>query len=210
MKVLNPRLDSSPWGSGNGKRRPTENLALRVSGVWRQEFQRTGGNRNSTLGGEHKVSCTPGPREKSRDFLGFRARLPAGIGGSPVEVEWEEVAAAHCRNKHRDSGSSGEYTLAWALLEAAKIWNHSIACRVHYWNTTGQTTNRARIQLHPSVDRLLKVFLRTQLPTKHTLWHVPAQRNKTELYPPVDRKQYLPPGSLYKPLRQFHPPGSRL
>lgn len=150
------------------------------------------------------------PGEKSRDFLGFRARLPAGIRGSPVEVEWEEVAAAHCRNKHRDSGSSGEHSLALALLEAAKIWNHSIAYRVHYWNTTGQTTNRARIQLHPSVDRLLKVFLRTQLPTKHTLWHVPAQRNKTQLYPPVDRKQYLPPGSLYKPLRQFHPPGSRL
>lgn len=27
------------------------------------------------------------PGEKSRDFLGFRARLPAGIRGSPVEVE---------------------------------------------------------------------------------------------------------------------------
>ena len=27
------------------------------------------------------------PGEKSRDFLEFRARLPAGIGGSPVEVE---------------------------------------------------------------------------------------------------------------------------
>lgn len=27
------------------------------------------------------------PGEKSSDFIGFRARLPAGIGGSPVEVE---------------------------------------------------------------------------------------------------------------------------
>ena len=49
---------------------------------------------------------------------------------------------------------------------------HPTACRLQYWDTSGQTTNRAGTQPHQSADWLLKVFLSTQLPNKHPLtWH---------------------------------------
>ena len=43
-----------------------ENLSLKVSGVWLQELHRTGGNRNSTLGGHTQMLLAPGPRDKKR------------------------------------------------------------------------------------------------------------------------------------------------
>lgn len=87
MKVLNPRLDSSPWGSGNGKRRPTENLALRVRGFDGRNFTGRGETETPLLGVNTRSLAHQDPGEKSSDFTGFRATLPAGIGGSPVEVE---------------------------------------------------------------------------------------------------------------------------
>ena len=38
-----------------------EHLALKASRVWLKEFQRTRENRNSSMEGAHKVSCTPRP-----------------------------------------------------------------------------------------------------------------------------------------------------
>ena len=40
--------------------------------------------------------------------------MPAGIEGSPTEAE---VAMAYCQDKDTGASSSGEYSLAWALLE---------------------------------------------------------------------------------------------
>ena len=67
---------------------------------------------------------------------------------------------------------------------------------------SGQTTNRAGKQPYLSADRVLEVFLSTQLPTKHNPWHDPAS-------PPVGRNQSLSPGILHRPLRKPHPPEGR-
>ena len=75
VKVLSPTSGFPDWGVcvGGGiwqlEEESPENLALKSSRVWSQEFYRTGGNRNLPLGGLiHRVLCTPGPRGKSSDF----------------------------------------------------------------------------------------------------------------------------------------------
>ena len=77
-----------------------------------------------------------------------------------------------------------------------------IANRFLCWDTSGQMTNRAVTQPHPSADRLHKILPSLQLPVKHTLWHSSVhQRYTVQLYPPVGKKPSLPPGSLHKPVR---------
>ena len=50
-----PRISLPSLGAWEQEEETPENLALKASGVWSQEFHRTGENRNSTLGG-----CTQG------------------------------------------------------------------------------------------------------------------------------------------------------
>ena len=74
-----------------------------------QDFNRTGGNRDSTLGGHTQSSVhirTQGkgavtPQETESD-------LPASVGGSPAEAG---VALSHHGDKDTGSGSSGKYSL---------------------------------------------------------------------------------------------------
>ena len=83
-----------------------------------------------------------------------------------------------------------------------KTWPHPAACRFQCWDASGQPTNRADTQSHPSAQRIPEVFLNPQLPAKHTPWHGPAhQRHKTQIHMPVGRNQFLPSGSLHSPLR---------
>ena len=70
------------------------------------------------------------------------------------------------------------------------------AWRLQCWHALAQTTNRAGTQPYLSADRVLKVFLSTQLPTKHNPWHDPAYQ-RTRLSPPVGRNQSLSQGSLH-------------
>ena len=56
-----PHLRVPSLGVWKWEEEPPEHLALKASGAWNS----TGlGETNSTLGGTHKVSCTPGLREK--------------------------------------------------------------------------------------------------------------------------------------------------
>ena len=43
-----------------------------------------------------------------------------------------------------------------------KMWRHPTICRIQCWDASGQTTNRAGAQHHPSSDRLPKIFLSPQ------------------------------------------------
>ena len=88
-----------------------ETLALKASRVWLQEFHRTGGNRNSTRGRAHTrshVHQDPGKKQRPHNRLGQTYLLVLeGL------LQRREAAVAHCGDK-----DTGEYSLAWALLEA--------------------------------------------------------------------------------------------
>ena len=44
----------------------TKGLTLKASGIWLQDFHRTGGNRDSSLGGHNKILHAPRPRGKEQ------------------------------------------------------------------------------------------------------------------------------------------------
>ena len=77
-----PRARLPSPGVRHGEEEPPEHLALKSSGAWLQEPLRTGGKRDSMLGGQ-------------------KQRLPAGLGGFPGEVRARAVVgdlAGSCMN----------------------------------------------------------------------------------------------------------------
>ena len=64
----------------------SENLTLKVSGIWLQDFHRTGENRDFSLGGrQQNLACTKTQR-KSSNVKETEPKLPASVGRSPVEA----------------------------------------------------------------------------------------------------------------------------
>ena len=63
-----------------------ENQALKASGIWLQDFDRTGGNRDSTLGGHTQSSVRIGTREGAVTPGEPEPDQPASVGGSPAEA----------------------------------------------------------------------------------------------------------------------------
>ena len=121
---------------------PSEHLALKVSGASSQKHHRTGGSKQHSQRA-HKISHRPGPRAKSSDFTGERARYTClsrrvswGVGydcGSLPGQEhwwkkyWRVLTGVSCpRGCHCD----------------AKTWPHPIALRLQCWDASGQTINR--------------------------------------------------------------------
>ena len=136
-----------------------------------------------------------------------KSELPAGLGGSRGKVGGRSGSLWGWRHWWQwfwglligKSAPGGHHFLTNTLP-------HQKACRLQCWDTAGWTTNRAGTQPHLSADRLPKIFLSPQLPTKSTPWHGPAnQRDKTQLHRPTGRHQSLLPGSLHKPLRPASP-----
>ena len=135
--------------------------------------------------------------------------LPVSVGGSPAKVG----EGGGCGSLW---GQGHSRWRLWQLLIGvgpqgcclfpAKTWPHPTACRHQCWDASGQTTNRAGTQPHPSAERLFKVFLKKQLPhNKHTHRHCPAhQWDKTQLHPSVGGYQSFPPANLHKPLSLIH------
>ena len=64
------------------------------------------------------------------------------------------------------------------------------ACRSQGWVTSGQTTTREGVRLHPSADNWMKALLRKALPSRAR--------------PSVSHDQSLPSGILHKPLSFLH------
>ena len=50
-----------------------------------------------------------------------------------------------------------------------KTWSHPTACKLKSLDASGQTSNRAGTQPHPSADKLLKAVLSPQPPLKAPL-----------------------------------------
>ena len=93
-----------------------ENQTLKASRIWLQDFNRTGGNRDSTLGGHTQSSVHVGTqgnerwphRRRSRTYLLVLEGL----------LQRRRVAVSH--REDRDTGriNSGKYSLAWAPPES--------------------------------------------------------------------------------------------
>ena len=63
------------------------NLALKVSGIYLQDFHRTGGDRDSRLGRhEQNLAHTKTQRKGAVTQQKAEPKLPASVGGSPVEA----------------------------------------------------------------------------------------------------------------------------
>ena len=94
-----------------------EHLALKASGAWVQELHRTRGNRDSIHWRAHTISCVhqdPGRKQWLHRSLGQTNLLVSqGLLGR------QGAAVAHCGDKDTGGRGTGEYSLAWALLEAA-------------------------------------------------------------------------------------------
>ena len=81
------------------------------------------------------------------------------MADSPENTDWHELS-------HR-------------LHFGNKTLSYTSACRLQYWNTSGQKTNWVGIQLHLSAESLHKVLLGTQLPLNRPLdTAMPSRRTK--------------------------------
>ena len=149
------------------------------------------------------------PGEKSGDFIRNWAWLTYQCLRVSCEGGWGSCGSLWGQGHWR-------WWFQWVLIGVGplggqhfltKTWPHPTACRLQCWDASGQTTNRTWTQLHPSVDKLLKVFVNKQLPDKHT----PDTDLPTRGTRPSSRwaGTSLPSGSLRKPLRQPHPPEGR-
>ena len=110
--VMLPNLGVRQW-----EEEFSENQTLKASGIWLQDFNGTGWNRDSTLGGHTQVVCTSGPRGKEQ-WPHRRLNQNYLLVLEGLLQRWG-VAVAHHGDKDTGSRSSGKYSLAWTLLESA-------------------------------------------------------------------------------------------
>ena len=133
-----------------------ENQILKASGIWLEDFGRTGGNKDSTLGGHTQSSVHIGTQGKEqwphRRLNQTYLLVLEGL------LQRQGVAVAHREDKDTGSRSSEKYSLVWALPESA-ISTTKEPGRLQCWVTSGQTTNREGMQCHQSADKRLKVLL---------------------------------------------------
>ena len=133
-----------------------ENQTLKASGIWLQDFDRTGGNRDSTLGGHTQSSVRTGTQGKEqwphRRLNQTYLLVLEGL------LQRQGVAVAHREDKDTGSRSSGKYSLEWALPESAISPTKELG-RLQCWVASGQTTNREGTEPHPSVEKQIKVLL---------------------------------------------------
>ena len=94
-----------------------ENQTLKASAIWLQDFDRTGGNRDSTLGGQTQNSVCIGTQGKEqwphRRLNQTYLLMLEGL------LQRRGVALSHHEDKDTGSRSSGKYSLVWALPESA-------------------------------------------------------------------------------------------
>ena len=107
-----PNLEVRQW-----EEKFPENQTLKVSRIWMQDSDRTGGNRDSTLGGHTQSSVHIGTQGKEQWPQGrLNQTYLLVLEGL---LHRQGVAVSHCEDKDTGSRSSGEYSLAWALPESA-------------------------------------------------------------------------------------------
>ena len=92
-----------------------ENQTLKASGIWLQDFDRTGGNRDSTLGGHTQSSVCL--RTQGKEQWPHRRLNQTYLLVLESLLQRWGLAVSHRENKDTGSRSSGKYSLAWALPE---------------------------------------------------------------------------------------------
>ena len=136
--------------------------------------------------------------------------LPVDLGGSPGEAEVGCGSLWGQRQRWwRPQPIFISMTSPRGHHFGTETWPHPTACRLQCWDTSGQTSNRAGTQPHPSADRLSEVLLTPQppintpldtvLPTRGTR---PSSTHQWAGTSPSDQEACT---SLDQP----HPPGGR-
>ena len=120
QKFSHWREGSEPWVQQREEKSP-ESPALKASGIWLQDYHRTGGNRNFTLEGHMQIlKCTR--------THGKKAVIPQETGpdlSASTGVSCRGGRAHNCGDKDTGSSSSGKCSLAWALLKASVTLENS-------------------------------------------------------------------------------------
>ena len=163
-----PRQASQPGGPATGGGVPRES-DFKATGVWLQDFNRTGGNRDSTLGGHTQSSVCIGTQGKEQ-WPHRRLNQTYLLVSEGLLQRWG-VAVAHRGDKDTGSRSSGKYSLAWAFPESS-ISPTKEPDRLQYWVAPDKTTNRQGTQPYLSADKWIKVLLSS------------AHHSNSQLYPP--------------------------
>ena len=147
-----------------------ENQTLKPSGNWLEDFNRTRGNRDPTLGGHTQSSVYIRNQGKEQ--------WPQGRLNQTYLLVLEGLLQRH------DGGlwlTVGTRTLAAEVLGSAPWCEPSQSLslaptktpsRLQCWVASGKTTNREGTQSHPSTIKQIKVLLSS------------AHQSNSQLYPP--------------------------
>ena len=156
-------------GVRQGEEEFLENQALNASGIWLQDFVRTGGNRDSTLGGHTQSSVCIGTQGKEH----WPHRR--------LNQTYLLVLEVSCRGRGCLWLTVRTRTLAAEVLGSTP-WREPSQSpplappkspdRLQCWIASGQTTNREGTQPNPSADKWIKVLLSS------------AHQSNSQLYPP--------------------------
>ena len=150
---------------------PWEHLAFKVSMGWVQELHRTGGNRDSTLGG-HKGFKYTGTQHKAVHAQEPGLLLPMGLGGCPEEAKFNYSSLwwqGHWKCKSqailiRVSSPRDPHF-------GTKTQPYPTTCSLQCWKDSDQTATKIATQPHPAEDRLPKGVHNSQT-TKNTPFDV--------------------------------------
>ena len=131
-----------------------ENQTLKASGIRLQDFDRTGRNRDSTLGRHTQSSVRIGTQGKEQWPHGkLNQTYLLVLEGL---LQRRGMAVAHHGDKNTGSRSSGKYSLAWALPESTISPTKELG-RLQCWVASSQTATREGTQPHPSADKRIKI-----------------------------------------------------
>ena len=158
-----------------------ENQTLKASRIWLQDFDRNGGNRDSSLGGHTQSSVRIGTQGKEQ--------WPRGRLNQTYLLVLEAllhrrgVALSHCGDKDTGSRRSGKYSLAWALPESTI------------------STTKEPVGSSAGLPQAKQPTGREPSPTHHqTSWLKFYWALPTRATPRSTHHQSFPSGNLQKPL----------
>ena len=116
VKVLSPTSGFPNWGSGDGRRNSQRIRLWRLAGFDCSTSTGLGETETPLLEGKHKVVCTSGLR--GREQWPQRILNQTYLLVLEGLLQRQGAAVAHRGDGDTGSGSSGKYSLAWALLES--------------------------------------------------------------------------------------------
>ena len=112
-----PHIRLTNLGDWQQEEEIQKNQTLKTSEIWLQDFDRTGGNRDSTLGGHTQSSVCM--RTQGKEQWPHRRLNQTYLLVLDGLLQSQGVALSHHENKDTGSRSSGKYSLAWVFPESA-------------------------------------------------------------------------------------------